>query len=252
MTTTFRVLVPLDSQDAQTLKLALGYANKIRETVGPEAQDVFLLVHTKFQLEHTNLSRSLGTSTVRALGKGSVTLSSGGRLHAKTMKTMGYVAQKSVVIVYYAELQILDFVDGLRNIVGVVAVPDHSGDADEWVARWGAVVHGQSQQTPAPLIDDPVFVRALETLSDIINMSTGLLHPRDKEIANGILRILRAKGHAEQSANIKSWAIRRGWKPDHAADLASLATKIWALKTKPNLSGLHDPAGRYARWQSGS
>lgn len=38
--------------------------------------------------------------------------------------------------------------------------------------------------------------------------------------------------------NIKSWAIRRGWRPDDAGDLAALARKIWALKAKPSLSAI--------------
>lgn len=250
MTKPIRVLVPLDSQDAEALRVALGYATKICETVGPGVQDVILLVHTKNQLDHTSLSRFLGAANVKALGKGPIPLPGGVRLHAETMKTLRYPPRKSVVVVYYAEPKILDCVDGLNNVVGVVAVPDLPGEADAWVARWGVVVHGQAQQPPATLIDDPVFVRAMETLSGVINLSTGLGHPRDKAMANEILRILRAKGHADQSAKLKSWAIRRGWRPDDAAELAALAKKIWALKTKPSLSGFHDPAGRYERWRT--
>lgn len=253
MTKPIRVLVPVDSQNAEALNLALGYAREICDKVGPDVRDIILLVHSKHQLEHTSLSRSLGAAYVKALSKGPIALSGDGRLHAETIKTLRYPPRKSVVVVYYAEPKILDYVDGLNNIVGVVAVPDIPGEADNWVARWGAIVHGQEQQAPpAQLIDDPVFVRALETLSSVINLSTGLGHPRDKAMANEILRILRTKGHSDQSASIKSWAIRRGWRPDDAADLEALARKIWALKAKPSLSGTHDPAGRYQRWQADS
>lgn len=253
MTKPIRGLIPVDSQDAEALGLALGYAQDICDKVGPDVKDVILLVHSKRQLEHTSLSRSLGAANVKALAKGPIALSGGGRLHAETMKTLRYPPRRSVVVVYYAEPKILDYVDGLNNVVGVVAVPDIPGEADSWVARWGAIVHGQAQQAPPPpLIDDPVFVRALDTLSSVVNLSTGLGHPRDKAMANEILRILRTKGHSDQSANIRSWAIRRGWRPDDAADLEALAKKIWALKAKPSLSGIHDPAGRYQRWQADS
>ena len=253
MTKPIRILVPVDSQEAEALRLALGYARKICEKVGPDVQDVILLVHTKHQLDHTSLARSLGAANVKALAKGPIALPGVGRLHVETMKTWRYPPRKSVVVVYYAEPKILDYVDGLNNIAGVVAVPDIPGQADSWVARWGAIVYGQAQQTPPPtLIDDPVFVRALETLTSVINLSTGLGHPRDKAMANEILRILRTKGHSDQSANIKSWAIRRGWRPEDAADLEALARKIWALRAKPSISGIHDPAGRYQRWQADS
>lgn len=243
-----RVLVPIDAHDAESFRLAFGYAQKICGTAG--SQDVILLTHTKNQLSSTSLSRFLGPAAVRALDKGPVPLSWGGRLSVETMKTLRFSARNALVVVYYAEPKILDFVDGLASVAGVVAVPDIAGEADAWVARWGAIVHGQAHQPPAVLIDDAVFVRALETLSSVINMTTGLGHPRDKDMANEILRILRAKGHADQSANIKSWAIRRGWRPDAAADLETLSRKIWSLRTKPSLSAIYNADGRYQNWQA--
>lgn len=249
MTKTIHVLVPVDSQESEAFGLALAYAEQISKAAGIE--DVILLVHTKHQLERTGLSRILGATTVKALNRGKVALPWGGWLHSETMKTLRYTARKSVVIAYYANEVMLDFVDGLNNIAGVVAVPWIPSEADGWAARWSAHVHGQTQRASATLIDDPVVVSALETLTAVINLSTGLGHPRDKAMANEILRILRAKGHVDPSATIKSWAIRRGWRPNSAVELEALSKKIWALKAKPNLSGFHDPHGRYERWKAG-
>jgi hypothetical protein len=249
MTNIVRVLVPLDSQEIQTFGLALAYAEKISEAAG--VADIILLTHTKGQLDSTGLSRFLGPAAAKALTKGTTaTLAWGGRLHGETMKTLCYQARNSVIIAYYADDKLLDFVDGLNNVSGVVAVPWVPGEADSWVARWNARIHGQEQSAPAALIDDPVVVRALETLTTVINLSTGLGHPRDKEKANEILRILRAKGHSDPSGSIKSWAIRHNWSPKGAADLEALASKIWSLKTKPSLAGFHDPDGRYGRWKA--
>jgi len=244
-----RVLVPLDSQDAQTVGLALGYAEQIGKAAG--VTDVILLTHTKGQLDGTGLARALGDGAVRALKKGSTAgLPSGGRLHSETRQTLRYQARNATIIAYYADEALLDFVDGLDNVAGVVAVPWVSGEADGWAERWNAIVHGDEKKAPAALIDDAVVVRALEGLTAIINLSTGLGHPRDKERANEYLRILRAKGHRDPSATIKSWAIRHGWSPKAASDLETLSSKIWALKTKPSLASFHDPDGRYARWKA--
>jgi hypothetical protein len=248
MTKIIRVLVPVDSQEPEAFGLALAYAEQISKAA--EVEDVILLVHTKHQLDGTGLSRFLGAGAVKAMNKGTAALSWGGRLHGETIKTLRYPARKSVVIAYYSDEKLLDFADGLNNVIGVVAVPWVPGEADGWAARWNTHVHGRAQQAPERLIDDPVVVSALETLTTVINPSTGLGHPRDKAMANEILRILRAKGHADPSATIKSWAIRRGWRPDHAADLEAFSRKIWSLKTKPSLSAFHDPHGRYARWKS--
>ena len=248
MTKTIRVLVPVDSQEPEAFGLALAYAEQISKTA--DADDVILLVNTKHQLDHTGLSRFLGAAATKALNKGPVTLAWGGRLHGETIRTLRYPARRSVVIAYYADEKLLDFADGLNNIVGVVAVPWIPGEADSWATRWSAHIHGLPKPTPKALIDDPVVVSALETLTTVINLSTGLGHPRDKAMANEILRILRAKGHADPSATIKSWAIQRGWRPNHATNLEALSRTIWSLKTKPSLSGFHDPQGRYARWKS--
>jgi len=248
MTKIVRVLVPLDSQEPQTFGLALAYAEKISNAAG--ATDVILLTHTKGQLDGTGLSRFLGPTAAKTLIKGKpAMLSWGGSLHGETMKTLRYQARNSVIIAYYADEKLLDFVDGLSSVSGVVAVPWVAGEADGWAARWNAHFHGREQAAPAALIDDPVVVRALETLTKLINPTTGLGHPRDKQMANEILRILRAKGHNDPSGTIKSWAIRHAWRLKGAADLEALARKIWSLKTKPSLAGVHDANRRYEYWK---
>lgn len=247
MTKIIRVLVPLDSQEEETFGIALAYAEHAAKAAG--VADVVLLTHTKGQLDGTGLSRFLGPGATRALTKGKIaSLSWGGRLRGETMKTLRYQAGNAVMIAYYADEALLDFADGLRGVASVIAVPWVPGEADGWAARWNVHVHGQEKQEPVVLIDDLVVVRALETLTTVINRTTGLGNPRDKQMANEILRILRAKGHADPSRTIKSWAIRHSWSPKAAADLEGLARKIWSLKTKPSLAGFHDPNGRYARW----
>ena len=84
----------------------------------------------------------------------------------------------------------------------------------------------------------------------MVNLSTGLGHPRDKDHADETLRILRAKGHADPTPHIKSWAIQQGWKPEHAAMLEALSRKVWNLKGKPSLSNFYNANERYARWRS--
>ena len=88
---------------------------------------------------------------------------------------------------YYAEQEIFDFVDGLHNIGGVVAVPGFAGEADDWSQRWGVIVRGEKRQEPAPLIEDQTVVKALETLTHMVNLCTGLSNPRDKEHTNTAL-----------------------------------------------------------------
>lgn len=243
-----RVNVPIDCYEADSWNYALAYAAKI--AADRNVAEIILLVHTRNQLEHTSLSRFLGPQVIKALGKGAIPIQSGPRLRAETMKTLRYVHAKAVIIAFYAEERMLDFIDDLTNVEGVVVVPDQLDGADAWVARWGANVHGQEAKAAAVLIDDPTFVRALETLTKIINRTTGLGNPRDKQMADGILRILRAKGHSDQTTNIKSWALRNGWTLAGATQLETLSRKIWSLKNKPSLSSIYNAHERYSDWKS--
>ncbi|MGO6669774.1 hypothetical protein ACC699_07325 [Rhizobium ruizarguesonis] len=250
MTKPARVVIPIDSQDPEAWKFAAAYAIKIGKEAEPGAQEYILLTHTKQQLKSTSLASHLGAHASKALlANQSLTLPDGGMLRHATLQTLRGSGRRAVIIAYFAEDGMLDTLDGLDLVTGIVAVPDFPGHVDNWIARWNPVVHGKPQvSAPAPLVADPVVANALESLSSAINLATGLSHPRDKSVADETLRILRAKGHALAPAKIKSWAIRHGWKPDGADELARLAERIGALKAKPSLTNFHDPEGRYERW----
>ena len=100
------------------------------------------------------------------------------------------------------------------------------------------------------MLDDAVVEAALKTVTGIANLAHSVMHPRDKEFAKEVLRILKAKGHKLAPDQIKSWAIRSGWLPKAAQELADVAKKIDGLKNKPSLSGVYNADERYKRWKA--
>lgn len=244
-----RVLIPLDTDLPDTLGLALSYATKA--TTETNAREVLLLTHTKDQIRYTSLADHLGAAA-KALATGKpVSLSAGLTLRHATRQTLKYGAGHAVIIVYYADDALLEFVDGLKDVAGVIAVPDIAGQTSGWAERWNPKVHGQtSSPAPAPILDDHVIENALLSVTKLINLSHTGLYTRDKQWADDALRILRARGHSAPPEKIKSWAIRNGWTPGAASDLAKLSERIFALKAKPSLAAIHDPSGKYARWSS--
>ncbi|MBD9571890.1 hypothetical protein [Ensifer sp. ENS08] len=240
----------MDSQDPEAWRYALAYAMKIGGSAATPVQNYILLTHTKQQLKSTSLSDHVGAAASKnLLANKTVSLSDGGQLRHETLQTLRLTGRGAVIIAYFAEDKLLETVDGLDAVVGVVAVPDIKSQADKWIARWNPVVHGELQpKTPAPLIDDTVIVNALTSLSGSINLSHAVMNPRDKEYADETLRILRAKGHKLEPDHIKSWAIRNKWKPGAADELARLATRIRDMKSKPSLRSFHNPDGKYERW----
>lgn len=245
-----RVVVPLDSQDPEAWQYALAYAKKIASAASPPVQKYILLTHTKQQLKGTVLGDHVGASASKALlANKPIALSDGGQLRHETLQTLGMTGRGAVMIAYFADDKMLESIDGLDMVAGVVAVPDLVGLADKWIARWNPVIHGQERAAAAePLVTDPVIVKALTSLTSLVNLSHGLLNPRDKASADETLRILRSNGHKLEPDQIKSWAIRNKWKPGAADDLAKLATRVRDLKTKPSLISFYNPNGKYQAW----
>lgn len=244
-----RVLIPFDTDLPDTLGIALSSASQV--AAASKAREILLLTHTKDQLRYTSLADQLGATAKALVGGQAVSLSTGLTLRHATRQTLKYGAGHAVIIVYYAEDRLLEFVDGLRDVAGVVAVPDVADQASVWAERWNPKIPGQkAAPVPAPILDDSVIENALLSVTKLINLSHTGLFTRDKQWADETLRILRAKGHSAPPDKIKSWAIRNGWTPGAASDLAKLSERIFALKGKPSLAAIHDPAGKYARWSS--
>lgn len=247
---TVRVFIPDNSRDTQTYGLALGYAVQICGMFDPPLTHVVLITHTNGQLDKwTSLNTTIGDARAKLLIKGqSFPVNEGISVSHETGTRLPMVMRDAVVIVCYAEDRLLEKVDGIAGVAGVVVVPDSPSQATAWVRRWNPTVHGQAPAKPAAVLADPVVERALTELTATINRSTGIGHPRDRELADHTFRILRAKNHVEDADNVRSWAIKNGWKPGDAKDLGELAGKIFALKAKPRLSGIGGADQKYARW----
>lgn len=245
-----RLIVPIDTDDAASWSHAISYAKAVGTAAEPPARTYVLLTHTKGQLKHTSLARHMGERAAKELGANRpVGLGDGLQLTHATLQTLSH-ASGAVVIAFYADDRMLERLDGTAGLVGVVAVPDLPGQIEDWTARWNPLVHGQQRGAPAALIADPVVENALTSLSKWINLSHAVMNPRDKGHLDEVLRILRAKGHSFDPAKMKSWAIRNGWLPGAADELATLANRIGALRSKPSLAGYHNPEERYDSWKS--
>ena len=249
MSVPVRIVVPIDSQDPNAWAQALRCAQAVGAKAQPPASEYILLTHTKQQLKHTSLANHIGAAKAKALLANKVIDIPGvGRLRHATLQTLCGSAQQAVIIAYFAEDKMLETIDGLIGLVGVVAVPEIHGEIDTWSARWNPIVYGQTATVPVKLISDTVVEKALHSLTGWVNLSHAVMNTRDKEHANETLRILRAKGHTLEPDKIKSWAIKNAWKPKAADELAKLAAKIQALKAKPSIKGLHNADSKYQSW----
>lgn len=71
-----------------------------------------------------------------------------------------------------------------------------------------------------------LLARAIQTLSDIVNVSSGLAHPLDEARAKELLKALHARGESLTYDSVKKLALENHWAARHADDLAELAQRI--------------------------
>jgi hypothetical protein len=233
--------------DPATWATALSCAAALAEKLG--VSEIILLTYAREQLRHTSLAGFLGAQAVKVLNSGkSLNVGRGKTIRAETIRTLRSPTKGAVILAYYVDDGMLTTIDGYRGVGGVVAVPDLADGAEAWGERWNPLVPGQAAQPPAKLIDDPKVEGAMKSLTMLVNLGNGVLHPRDKQTAEEAFKILRVNGHTVDSSKLASWAIRNGWQPKTAGELAAVAIRVWGMKTKPRLTGIHDPEGRYGRW----
>jgi hypothetical protein len=174
-----RVIVPIDDANPEALALSLGYAKLVAQRANSRADKIILLTHTKQQLRSTSLERHLGAQVSKALAANkAVGVGDGFTLHHETMQTLRYGGRNSIIIAFYADEKMLDFVDGLADVVGCIAVPWLEDGAKTWADRWTPHIHGKPPQEPAKILSDRVIENALRSFSRIANRSHSLMHPR--------------------------------------------------------------------------
>lgn len=70
-----------------------------------------------------------------------------------------------------------------------------------------------------PLELDPVVIAALEDMTAMVNLSTGLANSSDKSVAIISVKRLHAGGYDLPVETIKAWCLRNGWKQSGISDL---------------------------------
>jgi hypothetical protein len=73
---------------------------------------------------------------------------------------------------------------------------------------------------------NPILRKAIETLSIVVNVSTGLSHPLDESRAKELFKALHKQGIQLLASDVYSVAIENSWPERHAKELSEIAEKI--------------------------
>lgn len=223
---TERFFIPAHGADDDALKAGFAWLLAFCGERGITKAGVF--VSSLRQVE--SLGRVIGDGAARALekdrevGAGSVTI----HLLLGTKQT--YSFDGPILAVWVDDKQ-LDELDEL-HAPGLLAIPWNSTDIDGWKTNWNPTDPRTGDQGGSDdTVTNPVVVAALQSLTNGVNLSTGVGHPSDKASAVQMFKLLTKAGEPFDPEQIRAWAARNGWKADHARDLSEMAQKILAGRT---------------------
>ncbi|MCY4020012.1 MAG: hypothetical protein OXG39_11445 [Chloroflexi bacterium] len=134
-------------------------------------------------------------------------------------------------LVMYPNARLLEKMDDDDRVTDVLVVPWIMADIEEWIQIWRAQQLGmEGEQLREPEFSDPVVEAALKTLTIRVNLSTGIAHPSDRDLAVWVFLRLNLARILYDPVEIKGWLVRHGWKSRHADAVKEVATKIQSGK----------------------
>ena len=221
MTTRKSFFIKTEGPDQQAVKQAFQWlVTKARERA-------FLAVMSYGNLRGV-ISDVLGDRTVKTLIKEGRLRVGGIEISLVTQRKTIYNGQGVPLVVFYPTTKFLDQMDSIPNVSAMLVVPWRIEAVEPWIRTWGAIELGTQESVEEPeLVKNKVVVEALKSLTAVVNVSTGITHPSDREAAVQLFTILRDAGELFNPEDVKAWLIRYGgWKAPQAQEVAELAQKI--------------------------
>jgi len=135
------------------------------------------------------------------------------------------------VLVAYPTKEFLDMLDDMYGVTEILVVPWRLAEIQYWIDTWGPQELHTAQAPRAISIQNPVVVEALRTLTQTVNLSTGISHPSDRQAAIDLFQRLRDAGEQFNPLEVRAWLVSQGgWSPQDADQVKSIAERVLAGK----------------------
>ena len=186
----------------------------------------FLLIPVTSNLEGI-VEDIVGREIVSKLRKNGSVVINGANITLVTEKKMIYRANNRSVLSLYGGKKILDKIDSVQDISEILVFPWMMDEIKNWIKTWNATELGQPQPTTLELVSNPVVVKALESLTASVNLSTGISHPLDRSRTIWTFKFLKEYNESYNPDEIKSWLISKGkWRATAAQEAMEIAQGV--------------------------
>lgn len=220
-----RFFIETEGWDEEALKLGLawlvGYATKNGYS------EAAIAVGIKDQIRR--MEPALPTSLSDPLHKHGEVRASGLTLKVILDRRMPFEFTEGPILAVWKSDRTLDKIDDL-GAPAICVITWIEGELEEWKAAWGPTDLRAGEAVEATEISNPVVLVALEGLTSLVNIGTGLSHPSDRGAAINTFRILKANGEEYSPSEVRAWAAGHGWRAEDATELGEVASKVAAGK----------------------
>jgi hypothetical protein len=218
---TDRYFIDCEGSDDDALRTAF-----IWLTTEAERRSVPAVVVTYAKANAENFSRILGPQVTAALVAGKAVTVNGQAVRLATV-TKGLPAslRGSVVLAVWIDDPKLSEIDDLapRAMCVIPWIPD---GIRQWLTSWQARDLRSGQAKTLPSGPSPITQAALSSLTVSVNLSTGLVHPDDRDEAILTFSLLRERNERFDAAEVRAWAVNNRWSAKGADELRAVAQAV--------------------------
>lgn len=235
MAQTGRHVVPCEGAQVAPIQDAFRLAAEVLKAHS-DVKTLTLVIPTLDNLdERTSLGQVLGSTRAKRFKKDrTIRFTESCVLELRTLRDLRRSGPVTAVLAVYFDSDMLDEVDALPQLRFVIVVPWTNAGVAEWIRTWDPTVHGSATAVAAPpLASSPVVASALRHLTQIVNVSTGISHPSDREATEALFWYLRKAGEWAPLEEMRRWLVRNGWKPGDADEVVAVAEKTESRRSPP-------------------
>ncbi|KTF10357.1 hypothetical protein [Pseudoalteromonas sp. H103] len=204
--------------------LELAFYTALEVCKGMSLTNIIIVFPTKQGFKNSIVANLLGKQATKTiLDGGTVNAIDDIKLSFRTPKSIAKFSNNEVIFAIYTSENDMNLVDSARS-EAIVFLPWREDEGKDWLAIWNPKIIGP---TTWAIDTDALSSEAQEVILRLgrsINMSTGLTHPSDKDLAKRLFSSLRNTNSLTPEL-VKRFAIQNGWEPLRAQELAVFSEK---------------------------
>lgn len=220
-----RFYINTEGNDDEAYREAIQFACKLADN-DSKITRIVLLVATK---RNTGwFERLFGDNIVKQLFNGAKFKNCRPIIKLESLQTFraGSVAADIIITCGLDDKEVLKL-DDCYSAKVIIAIPWLRQNLEKWIQTWSPIEIRGNQDAGTYPEPSCIVKKAMESLTALINMSSGIHHPSDENLAKTYIRALH-KYEPELDSNIVGAYLRRelGWSAHHAKDIENLINTL--------------------------